>query len=109
VPAGRVGDRRRAPREIFLEIGPARGQLTANGEIPAPSATGQGHADRELPIEGLSEEPAAQVQEPLLQAFVHAMTEDVEESVLAASLSDLIGHGTPARGPSDQRSDIDDR
>ncbi|MGQ0591564.1 MAG: hypothetical protein ACT4QB_02645 [Gammaproteobacteria bacterium] len=32
-----------------------------------------------------------------------------EESVPAASLSDLIGHCTPARGPSDQRSDIDDR
>jgi hypothetical protein len=62
-----------------------------------------------FPIKGLSEEPAAQVQEPLLQGLVHAMTEDVEEPVLAAGLSDLTGHCTPARGPSDQRSDIDDR
>jgi len=37
------------------------------------------------------------------------MTEDVEESVLAAGLPDLSGHRTPARSPGDQRSDIDDR
>ena len=60
-------------------------------------------------LEGLGEELAAHVQEPLLQPLVHAMTEDVEEPVLAAGLPHLGGHRISARGPGDQRSDIDDR
>jgi hypothetical protein len=39
----------RAEIEAFLEVGRARGQLAADGEIPAPSATAQAHADLELP------------------------------------------------------------
>jgi hypothetical protein len=99
----------RAEIEAFLEVGPARGQLTADGEIPAPRPTAQAHADLELPLEGLGEELAAHVHEPLLQTLVYPMTEDVEEPVLAAGLPDLSGHRTAARSPSDQRSDIDDR
>jgi hypothetical protein len=78
-------------------------------EIPAPRPTAQAHADLELPLEGLGEELAAHVHEPLLQTLVYPMTEDVEEPVLAAGLPDLSGHRTAARSPSDQRSDIDDR
>ena len=47
--------------------------------------------------------------ENFCQTLVHAMTEDVEETVLAAGLPNLSGHCTPARGPGDQRLDIDDR
>src|SRR5215813_2212812 len=99
----------RAEIDAFLQIGLTQSQLVSDREIPAPGSTAMGHSYLHLGFNILSEELPAESFQPLSQAFVHTVSDDIKESALAARSSDLGGHGVTVLCPADQRADVNDR
>src|SRR5262245_39096658 len=98
----------RAEIDAFFQIGLARSQFASDREIAAPGPAATGHVNLHLRFNFLSEESPAEMFQPLLQAFINAMPDDVKESALAARLSDLGGYGVTTFCPADQRADVND-
>src|SRR5215510_9820153 len=98
----------RAEIYAFFQIGLARGQFASDGEIAAPGSAAAGHPNFHLRFKVLSEESPAEMFQPPLQAFIHAVSGDIKESAFAAGAPDLGGHGVTTFCPADQRADVDD-
>src|SRR5262249_36494873 len=98
----------RAEIYAFFQIGQARSQFASDGEIAAPGSAPAGHPNFHLRFKVLSEESPAEIFQPLLQAFIHAMPDDVKESALATCAPDLVRHDVTTFRPADQRADVTD-
>src|SRR5262249_62246187 len=85
--------------EALLLVRLAGGQLIADAEVAPPGPAPQGHADRELRLQGLCEELPAEVAEPTLQRRIHAVPDDVEEPALSACPAERLGRGPPGGAP----------
>src|SRR5262245_17968424 len=98
----------RAEIYAFFQIGLARGQFASDGEITAPGSAAAGHPNFHLRFKVLSEESPAEMFQPLLQVFAHAVSGDIKESALAARLPDLVRHAVTILFTADQWADVDD-
>ena len=71
----------------LFKIRAAGCEFAADGEVAPPGSASSRHADIQLRLEILREEFPAQFLEALLKPLVDPMLHNIEEAVIAASLS----------------------